>query len=76
MIVYDVIEHVKPGTLTSSLPGTWLIDFFATETAATEFAERCNQYRLVDGITYAVHAIDEESPDRHQSEANFRRSQR
>lgn len=72
-IVYDVVQHVRPGSLTSTTPGTWLVAFFLTEDAANDFAATCNGFRVVDGIEFSVEAHRELSPDRRQYEADRKR---
>lgn len=67
MIVYDVIQTITAvgASMSSYAAGEWLINHFDSESAADDFASRCNECCLIyPHIKYSVEAIDEESPNR------------
>ena len=65
MRIYDVVQIVTPGAITSDRPGRWLVAFREDEREALRVADRCNEAcSLVDGIGYRVECHDEESTQR------------
>jgi hypothetical protein len=66
MIVYDVVQIVTPeGTRHSSYPaGRWWCEVWFDPAYAAARAELFNERCAAGGISYAVEAHDEESPDR------------
>ncbi len=71
MRVFDVVEIIERGAATSALPGRWLVDHFADEGAARDYAARCNQHRTVIGIRFEVEDHEELSPLRAISRGDF-----
>jgi hypothetical protein len=64
MIVYDVVQMVIPGAHCSYRAGRNWIYSFDRRSKAEEYVSRCNLFRLVDGIAYAVEPHDETCPCR------------
>jgi uridine phosphorylase len=78
VIVFDVVQIVAPGAITSVAAGRWLVDFREVEAAAEQFAAELNAHVgcIVTrdgfyGISYTVEAHDEESPERAEYYADF-----
>ncbi len=64
MIVYDVVKTVTAdaASVSSHEVGRHLVNHFDDGRTAQRYADRCNECRRTDGITYDVEAIDELSP--------------
>lgn len=79
MIVYDVVQTVQPGALTSTTPGSWLVAYFRSSQAAWSHVELCNHFRaecVVGSVEYTVETHDEESSERREYEADYIRKLR
>jgi hypothetical protein len=64
MVVYDVVQTIDPGAMTSNPPGRWLIEFHAWENVSRKRAEVMQGFASVPGIHFAVEAHDELCPGR------------
>lgn len=72
-IVFDVVQIVSPGAMTSTPAGRWAVGFFSKrdrdisetpEKEAEAFAAQCQEYTKVPGITYRVERHRELCPGR------------
>lgn len=64
MKVYDVVNIVDPGALTSILAGRWHVVFYAEREPAERYAESCRRRTLVPGVDYHVEEHEETCPGR------------
>lgn len=64
MIVYDIVQIVDPGTITSVPPGRWLTDHRNTEAKARFWARLCTDHASAPGVRYEVEAHENECPGR------------
>jgi hypothetical protein len=60
MTVYDIVQIVRPGALTSDKPGRHWIGVRDRRRDAEQFADRCNECATVPGISYHVEAHDDD----------------
>jgi hypothetical protein len=64
MVIYDVVQTIDPGAMTSNPPGRWLVEFHAWENVSRKRAEVMQGFASVPGIHFAVEAHDELCPGR------------
>lgn len=67
MVIFDVVQVVSPGALTSTPAGRWHVFAFDREAEAERNASACQACATVPGIAYRVEAHDEECPGRAHS---------